>query len=98
MACTGEDTEMCGGYNAMTLYEDTNFISPIVRDGYTLQGCYSDSHTLTRALPNEWDDPEMTIELCIDHAAAGGYNWAGIEFSGYVFPSTFIHPILARRR
>lgn len=53
-------------------------------NGWISQGCYVDSVS-ARVLPAQTATPggsgAMTVELCLDACHAGGYQWAGLEWS-----------------
>ncbi|KAK6347941.1 hypothetical protein TWF718_005761 [Orbilia javanica] len=76
--CNGQETEICGGADAITLYEDTNYTPDI--GGFTLVNCYTDD-TSHRALPFTYVDwSAMTIEKCKQLGV--GYKYIGVEYYG----------------
>lgn len=54
-----------------------------VRDAqWEPQGCYADSVS-RRALAQDafYDNKGMTVEICLNYCTAGGYPFAGLEYS-----------------
>ncbi|KAK3673066.1 hypothetical protein LTR78_007177 [Recurvomyces mirabilis] len=92
MTCTGDDTETCGGPNALSLYWDGQAApasTPISVnagvDGWTSQGCYTDqvgSRTLSNGVATPRGASSLTVQLCVDTCGSAGYTLAGVEYSG----------------
>ena len=91
--CDGNTDEKCGGGWANSVYEVAN---PIVQKAY--MGCFYDNGN--RALPYELDtDGAATVDSCADAAAAGGFDYAGLQyygqcFAGYASPAALGYPEL----
>ncbi|KAJ5612464.1 hypothetical protein N7510_005658 [Penicillium lagena] len=76
MACAADESEICGGSNALSLY----VIVPI----WQSVGCYSDT-TLKRTLAESYNVGGNTVEKCQAACKAGGYIYAGMEFGTQCF-------------
>src|ERR1700761_5697239 len=83
---TGNDLELCGGSNGLSVYKYT-LSSPAILQSYnswTHSDCYVDS-TANRALPIAMQvtggPTAMTVELCLDACHSAGYGFAGVEWS-----------------
>lgn len=98
--CTGNQTEMCGSNEIISIYQDPTF-SPIdytTVDDYVPVGCYYDNSTLGRALTYQMvslDTNTMTTDICLSQCKDGGYPFAGTEFGGMLAP---FFPFLDRLR
>ena len=78
MPCSGSPTSICGGPNALSLFENPS-ITPAVITGYTAAGCIQE--VAGRALTGlRVDNQQMTQETCIASCAAAGYKYAGVEY------------------
>lgn len=77
MPCSADKAETCGGVWLNSIY--ATGIDP----KYTYEGCYTD--TSTRALPNMLISSGATVESCVAAAAAGGYEYAGVQYGGQCF-------------
>ena len=85
--CNGNKTEMCGANNIFSVYQDPTFLpvdSTTIAD-YAPLGCWTDDSSLGRALSyrqNQVDSASMTTETCLQACKAGGFPFAGTEYSG----------------
>ncbi|KAH6720098.1 WSC domain-containing protein [Leptodontidium sp. MPI-SDFR-AT-0119] len=85
MSCTGDDTEICGGFNRVSIYQDPTFPvadSTTISD-YQKLGCYSEG-SVGRSLAWRQDQVSgttMTVEKCLTACKAGGFSFTGIEFA-----------------
>ena len=78
MACEGDASEKCGGGNRMNVYAS----GPVLPDGWTASGCYSDSVTARTLLNGPMPiDGDLTVEKCVSYCSAQGYSISGVEFS-----------------
>ena len=82
MRCQGNEPEICGGPNALSLYNATSFRPPTVNsliDGYTAQRCLTDPATTGRSLGGQSysDASGMTQENCVRFCANNDYIYAG---------------------
>ncbi|CAG7847892.1 WSC domain-containing protein ARB_07867 {ECO:0000305} Flags: Precursor [Serendipita indica DSM 11827] len=92
MPCAGDAAEICGGGNAINIYQYGGTSTPPPPgpsvlpsySGWSAQGCYIDS-VADRSLPVPLAVPggpaAMTVQLCLDAAYAAGYTYAGIEYA-----------------
>ncbi|EEU38288.1 uncharacterized protein NECHADRAFT_34566, partial [Fusarium vanettenii 77-13-4] len=91
MICSGNMTQYCGGPNLLTVWNDTSYTPPvqlvigstkIANNTATYQGCYSEPSG-GRALSSDRtsDTVGMTNEMCVAFCQAGGYLYAGTEYS-----------------
>ncbi|KAF2691893.1 copper radical oxidase [Lentithecium fluviatile CBS 122367] len=90
MACAGNATEACGGPSRLTLFNTTippgptgPFVNPGV-NGFRSLGCYSDdvgARTLPVGVATTGGAQALTVALCTSACSAGGYLYAGVEYS-----------------
>ena len=84
MRCRGAGDQICGGPNALSLYNNTGYVSPgpAPRVGkYDSLGCVSDPSNGGRALQGaSTTDPQMSNEKCVKFCLGKGFHYAGIEF------------------
>jgi hypothetical protein len=84
MPCAGDDTEICGGDQVVSVYTATTVLRTINfgSDGYSYLGCYRDD-VAARTLPNRVSvGGALTPALCFQACAATGSQFAGLEYSG----------------
>ncbi|KAH7360449.1 WSC domain-containing protein [Rhexocercosporidium sp. MPI-PUGE-AT-0058] len=84
-SCTGDRTEVCGGSNRVSIYQDPTFpvVDPTTISDYQKLGCYQES-TMGRSLAWRQDQVNattMTVEGCLTACKAGGYSFSGLEFA-----------------
>lgn len=58
MACAGDSNKICGGYDAITIYEYTE----VTDSDYTYMGCFTDSK-LNRVMGSKIVNSSMTTEV-----------------------------------
>ncbi|KAL5608539.1 hypothetical protein FOBRF1_009036 [Fusarium oxysporum] len=91
MTCAGNMTQYCGGPGFLTVWKDTSYTPPaelivgqtqISKGMATYYGCYAEGNT-GRALSSDStaDVTGMTNEKCVAFCQAGGYKYAGTEYS-----------------
>jgi hypothetical protein len=82
MECAGDSTELCGGMNALSLYQRAGDAPiPASAINYSLVGCFSEPEG-GRALVQRYGGAgKMSIELCMYDCGAGGYTYAGLEYA-----------------
>lgn len=87
--CLGNSREICGGANALNVYELTGANTPVPACPVTwsLEGCFSDI-VVERVLGFEMMSSGATVESCTAACAAENYLFAGLEF---------FRPVLLRR-
>ncbi|KAI1621836.1 WSC domain-containing protein [Exophiala viscosa] len=93
MTCAGNTSEICGGSNALSLFQNklyeqpgnpstVNITGKSAQFGYL--GCYTEG-TSGRALGGSSSysttSSSMTVELCVAACYARGYDYAGVEYS-----------------
>jgi hypothetical protein len=69
MPCTGNPSQLCGGPNRLSLYNQTTYTpprNPPLINSYTYLGCFSESLTTSRLLSGAsfTNSTAMTIESC----------------------------------
>ncbi|WVQ79634.1 hypothetical protein IAT38_001734 [Cryptococcus sp. DSM 104549] len=90
VACAGDDTTVCGGGNALSLYVNPSLALDLTHiNGYAYQGCMMEvsgrAFTNTSAYGSD-----MTIEKCTTVCADAGLPLAGIEYGSECYcGSTF---------
>lgn len=92
--CNGNKSEVCGGDNKLSVYQDTTFlpIDDTTTGDYANLGCYYDDSNIGKALSYSQDAVNgngLTTETCLAACKKGGYPFAGTEFGGMYPPS---HP------
>lgn len=85
--CSGNKSEVCGGDNILSVYQDTTFlpIDDVDTDDYVSLGCYFDDSNIGKALSYPQDSvngDSLTTEKCLAACKKGGYPFAGTEFGG----------------
>lgn len=85
--CTGNKSEVCGGGNIISIYQDTTFnpIDDTTVADYAPLGCYFDDSDIGKALSYPQDSVNgdgLTTEKCLAQCKKGGYPFAGTEYSG----------------
>lgn len=84
MRCRGSSDQICGGPNALSMYNNTAYVSPgpAKRVGkYDSIGCVSDPNNGGRALQGaSMQDPQMDNGKCVKFCLRNGFHYAGIEF------------------
>lgn len=91
-ACSGNQSEICGGYQKLSVYRDPTFVnngSDVTDDDYKYLGCYSDDSSLGRTLSWQMniDSTNLTTEACLTACRQANYPFAGTEYGGK-FPET----------
>lgn len=93
MACAGNSTEICGGSNALSLFQNKLYVQPgnpatVTVTGQSAQygylGCYtegSSGRALGGSSSYSTTSNSMTVELCTAACYAKGYSYAGVEYS-----------------
>ncbi|KAH9485989.1 WSC domain-containing protein [Psilocybe cubensis] len=80
MPCTGNSGEICGGSNAINIFQSTP--APPLPSGWEAVGCFSDStDSRTLRVASFTDVTGMTIESCLEFCTPAGYKYAGLEFA-----------------
>ena len=82
--CTGNKSEVCGGNDIISIYQDPTFptVDETIISDYKPLGCYSEG-TSGRSLAWRQDQVNastLTIESCLTACKQGGYDIAGVEF------------------
>ncbi|KAM6513609.1 hypothetical protein FALCPG4_015994 [Fusarium falciforme] len=91
MPCSGDADQPCGAGNRLTVFTG-NLNAPVVA-GWSYSGCYRDS-VVNRVLTGDYyaDTDGMTHETCINHCKAGGFKYAGVEYSAECFCGNDLPP------
>ncbi|KAK3943042.1 WSC domain-containing protein [Diplogelasinospora grovesii] len=85
--CTGNSSEICGGSNIISVYQDPTFL-PVDKTttlDYVPLGCWTDDSSIGRALgypQDQLNSSTMTTETCLQACKDGGFPFAGTEYSG----------------
>ncbi|RGP81502.1 fungistatic metabolite [Fusarium longipes] len=91
MTCAGNMTQYCGGPDLLTIWNDTSYTPPvelvvgqteIAKGMATYHGCWAEGSS-GRALSSDRtaDSVGMTNEKCVAFCQAGGWAYAGTEYS-----------------
>lgn len=88
MACTGDNTQACGGSNALSVYSNTAANAAVVVNpgppgsGWKSLGCWTDD-VQARTLGYRANTPSaaLTVRVCTDACRAAGYTYAGVEYA-----------------
>lgn len=88
MMCGGDSLALCGGPNALQLYQNPSYAvsNPMVDgySGYKYQGCIQE--VAGRALVGKFaDQTDMTVETCIGSCYRAGYAYAALEYGSQCF-------------
>ncbi|KIW13478.1 hypothetical protein PV08_08666 [Exophiala spinifera] len=87
MQCSGNSSEVCGGPNALSLFQNKNFQQPGNQptvSNFTFLGCYmegSSGRALGGSQSYSTSDSGMTVEKCVSTCSSKGYSYAGVEYS-----------------
>ncbi|EMC97704.1 hypothetical protein BAUCODRAFT_463088 [Baudoinia panamericana UAMH 10762] len=97
MRCYGAEPEICGGPSAVSLYNNTAYVPPVVKPSigkYVSQGCLVDPNGPGgRAIQgNDTRSADMTIEKCIKFCLGSYYHYAGIEYAAECYCGNEILP------
>ncbi|KXJ97564.1 WSC domain-domain-containing protein [Microdochium bolleyi] len=86
--CNGDSNQICGGDDAVSIYTDPTFnpISSVSVSDYQYVGCWTDDAQapLGKAVfykQDQLDGDSLTNEKCLATCLAGGYPYAGTEWS-----------------
>ena len=92
MACGGDESEICGALNRLSVYNNTAWIPTVNPEipGYKYLGCHNDS-TGDRALSGEFEfSEEMTVERCASFCEGEAYF--GVEYYSECFCGAGLSP------
>ncbi|KAH8658736.1 WSC domain-containing protein [Tricladium varicosporioides] len=83
--CRGNSTEVCGGFNAVSVYQDPTFqpVDKSTISDYMPLGCYSEGYN-GRSLAwrqEQLSSADLTIEKCLGACKDGGFPIAGVEYA-----------------
>ncbi|CAM9680684.1 unnamed protein product [Pylaiella littoralis] len=76
-SCSGDSSETCGDYYAMSVYSRGDAIPATADDTFTFLGCYADSKD-SRSMAKEAVSDDMTAALCA--ALCGDYPFFGTQY------------------
>ncbi|TLS29690.1 hypothetical protein PpBr36_00474 [Pyricularia pennisetigena] len=93
LACTGNKTQVCGGNNRLSIYEDPTFpaSASVTLDDYKTIGCHVANPSLggkALAYPVQdvtgqpWERDTGSNDKCIAGCMSKGFPYAGTEFGG----------------
>ncbi|WVQ99770.1 hypothetical protein IAU59_006912 [Kwoniella sp. CBS 9459] len=79
-ACAGDDSSLCGGGNALQLYNNPSLaLNLITSNAFSYQGCIIE--VSGRALTGDsLAGDDMTAEVCTAFCASEGFKYAGLEY------------------
>ena len=81
MRCRGNGPQICGGNNALSLYNNTGYIAPKHKSPigkYVVQGCLSDPNNGGRSLQGaSTTNSRMTEDMCVKYCLGRRYQYAG---------------------
>ncbi len=97
--CTGNKSEICGGDDILSVYQDTTFrpVDSTEICDYVPLGCYTDNSKNGRTLSypmDTLDSTKMTTESCLTACKSRGFPFAGTEYGGELA----LHPLRRRVR
>lgn len=82
--CAGNNDELCGAGQRLTVYERAQN-PPTVAD-FSYHGCHRDSTSQRSLTGPQANRPDMTLETCADLCAQ--YGWFGVEYGSQCFCGT----------
>ena len=81
VACGGNQTEICGGAQSLSVWNSTSATIPPTTvkavGAYPLEGCYSGSKVLSAA--SYTSAMGLTVESCVGYCITKGYKVAGVQ-------------------
>ena len=84
MPCSGDATQVCGNGNRMTVFKSTAAPpAPAKIQGWTYQGCYTDSGSARTLSGKVVYDSKLTNEVCA--AACKGFAYFGTEYASQCY-------------
>jgi len=84
IACAGNSTDICGGVNRISVYQDTSFVPDHIVDvsgNYTEVGCFSEPSNQRAIQGSVVVSSSMTVDFCTETCASMGFPFAGVEFA-----------------
>ncbi|MCJ1417082.1 hypothetical protein MMC32_003421 [Xylographa parallela] len=97
-ACTGDKSEVCGGFDYVSIYQDTTFtpVNTQTIADYLPLGCYSEG-TNGRAISFQQNSVlplTMTTEICLQACKNEGYPFAATEFASHINLDGDLHDLV----
>ncbi|KAH0611674.1 uncharacterized protein H6S33_010939 [Morchella sextelata] len=87
MACGGDPAQICGGPGALSVYNNTLLGAPRTPavvpsvDTFFSQGCYTEGLNERALAGGATAASNMTVAGCVGYCKAGGFRYAGMEYS-----------------
>lgn len=87
MPCGGNPAAICGGPGALSIYNNTAIVPPKQPatvpsvDNYATQGCYTEGVSERALAGSTTAASGMTVAICVNFCKAGGFKYAGVEYS-----------------
>jgi hypothetical protein len=87
MACSGDDSEICGGPNAINWYFDADLTPATVQlpAGWTTYGVVSEGQNGRLLSTQLYSSSDNTVEKCANACKDAGFTIAGTEYSSECF-------------
>lgn len=103
MRCTGNFSEVCGGFGTLSVYNNTGYKAPAVQASvgkYLSKKCLTEG-TSGRALQGTMtSNPSMTVDMCVKYCLGKSMHYAGcVSFRWFLCPASpcpSLFPPLAR--
>ncbi|CAK3834219.1 Hypothetical predicted protein [Lecanosticta acicola] len=84
MRCSGAGDELCGGSNALSVYQNTTYVAPKIKTPigkFLSKQCYTDPNTNGRALTGAYmTSPTLTEDSCVKYCLGKYFHYAGVEY------------------
>lgn len=96
MICPGNSSQFCGAPSMLTVWSDTSYVAPaplivgktqIASGAATYYGCYAEPSNGRALSSDNTVASGMTNEVCAQYCKAGGYTYAGTEYSSECYCS-----------
>lgn len=84
MRCGGRGDQLCGGPNAISLYNNTAYVAPKIKSPigkYVAKGCFTDPGGDKRPLTAASTSSDtMTADMCVKFCLGKRMHYAGVEY------------------
>ncbi|ETN45874.1 uncharacterized protein HMPREF1541_00055 [Cyphellophora europaea CBS 101466] len=88
MPCSGNKKQMCGGSNAISLFNNTMYSPRIPGNvqavgtgmAYAYKGCYTDQGNPRTLGSYSTNSNSNSVDSCVSLCYSKGYSWAGVEY------------------
>lgn len=84
MRCSGRGDQLCGGPNAISLYKNTAYVAPQIKNqigSFSSKGCITDPSGGSRTLnETSFASDTMTADSCVKYCLGKRMQYAGVEY------------------